>query len=52
MVTEPLSDVYGDPGWMDVDSISHHVQILPEKPLRQIAKGALAKFTLGCEENG
>lgn len=35
---------------VDMDEIAQDIQILPEKTLREIAKGPLVKFTLSCDD--
>lgn len=37
-------------GQVDMEEIAQNVQILPEKTLRDIAKGPLVSFTLSCDE--
>lgn len=51
MGTEPHSEIEGDMGWAELESISQHVAVLSEKTLRQLAKGPLAKFTLSCQDD-
>lgn len=34
----------------DMEEIAQNIQILPERTLREIAKGPLVKFTLSCDD--
>lgn len=51
MDSETTSNVSGDPGWRELEEVSQHVHIVPEKTLRQIARGPLTKLALECEDN-
>lgn len=53
MTMEPdsSSGIHGGAGWMEMDNISQQVQILPEKTLKDITKGLLAKFVAACEDD-
>lgn len=35
---------------VDMDKLAQSIQVLPEKTLREIAKGPLVKFTLSCDD--
>lgn len=51
MATDSSPDIQGDPVWVEMEAVSQHVQILPEKTLKQITRGPLAKFAADCQDN-
>lgn len=51
MEIDIASNAQNSPAWAEMDRISEHVRIVPEDRLRQIAKEALARFTLECKDD-
>lgn len=51
MESKETSAVQADGRWMEMDHVSESIHVLSEETLKQITKGSLVKFTLGCEDD-